>query len=167
MGDVYMVNGKILSGLPNHAKDIEFDNTGTTLNSTNTEDAIKEVNSNLSQIKGLTLCWENPSPTSSFSSQTVSFDKSKTFKNFLVVYDNFSIFNCVNGIQNHLRQSFGASTGKMSRTDRIVTTSNTGTTYSIAFTQCNKYTVNTYGTTPALETDNTTMIPTLIYGIEE
>lgn len=48
MGDVYMVNGKILSGLPNHAKDIEFDNDGTTLNSTNTEDAIKEVNSNLS-----------------------------------------------------------------------------------------------------------------------
>lgn len=47
MGDVYMVNGKILSGLPNNAKDIKFDNTGTTLNSTNTEDAIKEVNSNL------------------------------------------------------------------------------------------------------------------------
>ena len=47
MGDVYMVNGKILSGLPNHAKDIEFDNTGTTLSSTNAEDAIKEVNSNL------------------------------------------------------------------------------------------------------------------------
>lgn len=47
MGDVYMLNGKILSGLPNHAKDIEFDNTGTTLSSTNTEDAIKEVNSNL------------------------------------------------------------------------------------------------------------------------
>ena len=48
MGDVYMVNGKILSGLPNHAKDIIFDNTGSPLVSTNTEDAIKEVNSNLS-----------------------------------------------------------------------------------------------------------------------
>lgn len=47
MGDVYMLNGKILSGLPNHAKDIVFDNTGSPLNSTNTEDAIKEVNSNL------------------------------------------------------------------------------------------------------------------------
>lgn len=47
MGDVYMVNGKILSGLPNHAKDIIFDNTGSPLSSTNTEDAIKEVNSNL------------------------------------------------------------------------------------------------------------------------
>ena len=47
MGDVYMLNGKILSGLPNHAKDIEFDNTGSPLISTNTEDAIKEVNSNL------------------------------------------------------------------------------------------------------------------------
>lgn len=55
MGDVYMVNGKILSGLPNHAKDIEFDNTGTTLSSTNTEDAIKEVNSNLSHVPTFTL----------------------------------------------------------------------------------------------------------------
>lgn len=49
MGDVYMLNGKILSGLPNHAKNIIFDNTDTTLSSTNTENAIKEVNSNLTK----------------------------------------------------------------------------------------------------------------------
>ena len=65
MGDVYMVNGKILSGLPNHAKDIIFDNDGTPLSSTNTEDAIKEVDSNLSQVGDCTLLAEVSTTTSS------------------------------------------------------------------------------------------------------
>ena len=54
MGDVYMVNGEILHGFVNHAKDQEFDNTGTGLSSTNAEDAIKEVNSNLIKVSGET-----------------------------------------------------------------------------------------------------------------
>lgn len=40
-------HGKNFRGFLHHALQVLFDNTGTTLSSTNVEDAIKEVNSNL------------------------------------------------------------------------------------------------------------------------
>lgn len=42
-------HGKNFRGIINKAKEMIFDNTGTDLISTNAEDAIKEVNSNLSK----------------------------------------------------------------------------------------------------------------------
>lgn len=50
-------NGEVLQGLPANASQINFDNTGTNLNSTQTENAIKEVNTkantNATAINGL------------------------------------------------------------------------------------------------------------------
>lgn len=43
-------HGKNFRGFLNKAKEVLFNNTGTTLTSTNVEDAIKEVNSNLSDL---------------------------------------------------------------------------------------------------------------------
>lgn len=42
-------HGKNFRGFLNKAKEVLFNNTGTTLTSTNVEDAIKEVNSNLTK----------------------------------------------------------------------------------------------------------------------
>lgn len=47
-------HGKNFKGFMNYAKGILFDNTGTNLVSTNAEDAIKEVNSNM-YAKNLTV----------------------------------------------------------------------------------------------------------------
>ena len=48
MADSYLLNGQKVSGFSRNAKDIGFDPTGTDLQSTDVDGAIKEINSNLS-----------------------------------------------------------------------------------------------------------------------
>lgn len=62
-------HGKNFRGFLNKAKEVIFDNTGTTLQSTNAEDAIKEVNSNLPHV-----LWTNPNPTATFAPQTIAIN---------------------------------------------------------------------------------------------
>jgi len=153
-------NGKAIGGEGHQtdADDITFDNTGTDLVSENVEDAIVEVNAKTSGLTRMTKLWENPSPTASFSEQTVALDLSDYDAVIVSAgYDNSSSHRNINCFTSFVGSSgtidmtnYGASARQ--RTFDVATT-------GIRFTA-------TYFNGSSSSIDNTTCIPLAIYGIK-
>lgn len=115
--------------------------------------------------KGYTLLWENPSPTSSFSSQQITFS-SDDYDLLLVIANN-----CI-GYSNHSHTSLVVPKGCSLYFSTIETSSSSNisvATRRYSYNSDNKYTIDdgrkqTQGSSRV--TDNTYLVPYKIYGIK-
>lgn len=74
MADRFLLGGKVVSGFSRDADDINFDKTGTSLQSDNVQGAISEIDSNLT--------WQSvnlPTPSTSGKYTDLTFDTTSTY----------------------------------------------------------------------------------------
>jgi hypothetical protein len=115
--------------------------------------------------------WANPNPIATFAGQNVDVLKDgNTYDAFIIMFGdsyNESVTTTwgKSGGLAYARYVFVNSIGRVVDINRNTIISDGGTYYRFAFTDCTKATLNTYGSSPASATDNTTMIPTFIFGI--
>lgn len=135
-----------------------FDEDGNRL-----DHKLEELNSRLDNVSGGTLVWENPSPTSSFSPQTITLDLSKY--QFIEIYWTQSSNDTVTMTEKCIVGRKGVLV--------VTTTSKTGT----PITTLRSFTINTNnivfadaaiqrGSETTRNWDNSYNIPYKIYGIK-
>ena len=118
----------------------------------------------LNEISGVCEVWSNPNPTASFASRTVTFNSDKNISSIFISFDSGLVFDVnLNGTVTTQRFAIGVTEGKISRFDRTVSLSKSGTTYSVNISQCTRYKFNTYGSSASGETVNDSQIPQKIY----
>lgn len=191
---VAVVNGTVLTVLvpgtitipTPTASGTSYDNTVSGLVATDVQDAIDELQSEISNIPtppehGIYELWSNANPTSNFNAQAISFDYDSThYDGFIVAfeertsdvegatwkeYDNFVLSNpSFTGTLTFSSMDIG--TGKMTVNYRTFTTSLVGTTLTLTFASNKLSTVNSYGSGGTLPTDeNSKIIPVRVLGI--
>lgn len=158
-------NGKAIGGEghPTDAGDITFDNTGTDLVSEEVESAIKEVNAKTKH--GIVELWKNNSPTSAFAGQTVNITTDYTLDSVMIEQNGGLLAMGEVGGGGFISDIFLGGTSKITFRYREYNISRSGSTLSIAFTDCTQSVQNSIGSAPTTSTTNERCIPIRILGL--
>lgn len=158
---------------------IAYDNTGSGLTAVDVQSAIDELAGTTVTDHGLYELWANPSPTSNFAAQTISF--SLDTSEFDELWIEMAITTSegagvhITGFETSVLSGtpFNAQISRMfiagsilAQPTRPSAITISGTTCTIVFSDTTYYRLTTYGSTPASSTDNSMMIPVRILGLK-
>lgn len=158
---------------------IAYDNTVSGLTAIDVQSAIDELASGPATDHGMYELWANPSPTSNFAAQSISFtlDTSEFDEIWIESAISASETSGVRPISfetsilsgtpfnANLSEMFIAGT-ILAQPTRSISISISGTTCTIAFSDTTYYRLTTYGQTPTSSTDNSLMIPARVLGLK-
>lgn len=170
-----LIAGKETASLP--ASAVTYDNTGSGLTATNAQDAIDELQTEISNIPtpvehGLFEKWANPAPTTSYASNTISFAYDETLYDALEIEWAFSASESIGASIKRYENAVFVNTTLNATEHEMLTDSNvlfdatrgftisqSAGTVTIVFSDAygNKY--NTYGSAPTSTMNNAYQIP--------
>lgn len=148
------------------AADIDYDNTGSGLVSTDVQSAIDELVANGDQLVKL---WDNPNPAADYDADTFSISDSNNYDMFLVVPDSgtpSTLFLTGTTYMNTFSISSGNS--RMTYYFRTVSASHMSDVYTFTFGDCTSVATNitVFNGAATVTTTNNIIKPLRIYGVK-